>query len=150
MELRRAGVEDAQTITDIYLASRDAAPMPPGIHPPDDVRDYTRSVLPDRNVWLAIVDDQPVGVLLLQGDQLNWLFVRPEAQGTGVGTALLEQAKRECPTGLALWVFEMNTPAQQFYARHGFVEVRRTDGDNEEGEPDIRLVWGDHPERLTL
>ena len=123
--------------------------MPPGVHPPGHVRDYTRSVLPDRNAWLAIVDDRPVGVLLMQDDQVNWLFVRPDAQGAGVGTALLDHAKRECPGGLALWVFEMNTPAHRFYTHRGFVEVRRTDGDNEEGEPDICLVWGDHPERIT-
>lgn len=28
-----------------------------------------------------------------------------------------------------------------FYERHGFVEVRRTPGDNEEGEPDILYRW---------
>jgi len=146
VEIRRAGVDDAATIAEVYLASRDAAPMPAGIHPPDDVRDYTRSVLPERDAWLAYEDDQPIGVMLLQGDDLNWMFIHPDAQGRGVGTALMELAKRERPGGLALWVFEMNVPAQRFYEKHGFVPVRRTDGDNEEGAPDIRYTWGDHPE----
>jgi hypothetical protein len=30
--------------------------------------------------------------------------------------------------------------AQCFYERHGFVETRRTEGDNEEGAPDILYV----------
>ena len=38
---------------------------------------------------------------------------------------------------------------ESFYRRHGFTEVRRTDGaDNEEHVPDVRMVWGAHPERL--
>jgi hypothetical protein len=37
--------------------------------------------------------------------------------------------------------------AQRFYAGHGFIEVRRTDGAaNEEHAPDIRMVWGGHSE----
>ena len=47
-------------------------------------------------------------------------------------------AKRERPQGLQLWAFQSNTGARRFYERHGFVEVRRTDGrDNEEGAPDV-------------
>ena len=83
---------------------------------------------------------------MLEGDQLNWLFVVPEAQGRGVGTALLDLAKQRQPNGLALWVFAMNTPAQRFYEKHGFVLAGGTDGDNEEGEPDLRYTWGAHPE----
>jgi len=146
IEIRRAAVDDAATIAEVYFASRDTAPMPPGIHPFDDVREYTRSVLPDRDAWLAYESDRAVGVMILQDDQLNWMFIRPEAQGRGVGTALMELAKQERPDGLALWVFEMNVPAQRFYEKHGFVPVRRTDGDNEEGAPDIRYTWGNHPE----
>jgi GNAT superfamily N-acetyltransferase len=146
VEIRRATPEDVDAITDVYLASRDAAPMPAGVHPRDEVRDHTRRVLPDRDAFLAIDDGQPVGVLLLEGDSLNWLFIHPGAQGRGVGSALLDHAKTLRPGGLALWVFEMNTPAQRFYEERGFIAVRRTDGDNEEGAPDIRYVWGEHPE----
>ena len=61
--------------------------------------------------------------------------------GQGIGSRLLERAKAERPDGLDLWTFQANTGARRFYERHGFVEVARTDGDNEEGEPDIRLRW---------
>ena len=40
-----------------------------------------------------------------------------------------------------LWTFAANTGARRFYERHGFVATRRTDGDNEEGAPDILYVW---------
>ena len=38
--------------------------------------------------------------------------------------------------------FASNLPVQQFYVKHGFTEVERTDGaGNEERAPDIRYVW---------
>ena len=40
-----------------------------------------------------------------------------------------------------LWTFVANAPARRFYAREGFVEVRRTGGENEEGLPDVLLKW---------
>ena len=51
------------------------------------------------------------------------------------------------PDGFGLWVFEINGPARDFYGRHGFVELERTDGSaNEEQSPDIKMVWpGDDP-----
>lgn len=146
MQIRRAGPDDVEAIVDVYLASRDAAPMPAGVHPRAEVVEHTRRVLPDREVWLAIDDERVVGLVLLQCSDLNWLFVHPDAQGRGVGSDLLDHAKAQRPDGLALWVFEMNTPAQHFYEARGFVEVRRTHGDNEEGAPDIRYAWGSHPE----
>jgi chorismate mutase len=33
-------------------------------------------------------------------------------------------------------------PAREFYARHGLVELERTDGSaNEERQPDVKMVW---------
>jgi ribosomal protein S18 acetylase RimI-like enzyme len=58
-----------------------------------------------------------------------------------IGTSLVKLAKRERPKELRLWTFASNTGAQRFYGQHGFVETRRTQGDNEEGAPDILYVW---------
>ena len=81
--------------------------------------------------------------IVLDGSWVDQLYVDPAMTGRGVGTALVELAKRERPDGLRLWTFASNTGAQRFYERHGFVEVRRTDGrENEERAPDILYVWG--------
>ena len=48
-----------------------------------------------------------------------------------------------------IWTINNGTLRGLLYRRHGFTEVRRTDGaDNEEHVPDVRMVWGSHPERL--
>ncbi|EJO89542.1 hypothetical protein MCOL_V205115 [Mycobacterium colombiense CECT 3035] len=37
--------------------------------------------------------------------------------------------------------FQINTTAQRFYLRHGFIEADRTNGiRDEEHQPDIRLI----------
>jgi GNAT superfamily N-acetyltransferase len=99
-------------------------------------------VFPSADVWVAERDGRVVGVLVLEDDLLDWLFVAPDAQGTGVGTALLERAKAERPDGLRLWVFESNRAARAFYEGRGFGIIGGSDGSaNEEGAPDLLLAW---------
>lgn len=147
--IRRAVDADAGAIADVHLRSRRGAgtAIPPGVHPDEDVHRFVRDVvLPEREAWVAESDGRIVGVLVLEGDDLDWLWVDPSAQGAGVGGALLEHATTLRPRGLALWVFASNAPARGFYERRGWRAVRTTDGDNEEGAPDVRYVWGAHPE----
>jgi GNAT superfamily N-acetyltransferase len=69
------------------------------------------------------------------------LYLAPEARGRGVGRALVAAAKARRPEGLTLWTFVANEGARRFYAREGFVEVGRTEGENEEGLADVLLAW---------
>ena len=70
------------------------------------------------------------------------LYVLPDFQRQGIGGRLLALAKERSPDGLTLWVFQQNTQARTFYASHGFVPERFTDGaENEEREPDVMLRW---------
>ena len=112
-------------------------------HSDDQVRRWiTGRVLPLMEVWVAEVPGRAVvGLLVLDADWLDQLYVEPELTGRGIGRELLEVAKRERPRGLRLWTFEANAGARRFYERHGFVAGDRTDGDNEEGAPDILYAW---------
>ena len=101
-----------------------------------------------REVWVADVDDEIVAMLVLEDDWVDQLYVDPDWTGRGLGTRLLDVAKAQRPAGLDLWAFQSNTGARRFYERHGFTAVAMTDGDNEEGAPDVRYRWpGD--ERVT-
>ena len=85
------------------------------------------------------------GILVLDGQWLDQLYVEPTMTRRGIGAGLVELAKRQRPDGLRLWTFASNTGAQRFYERHGFIETERTDGGaNEEGAPDVLYVWGGH------
>ncbi len=149
VSLRLAGPDDLPAVAELYLAVRRAAVplMPPGVHPDDDVRRWVGSWdLSTRDVWLAEAgtDGDPalVGFATLTPTWLESLYVAPSAQRQGIGSALLELAKAQRPDGFALWVFESNVAARAFYARHGLVELERTDGSaNEERRPDVRMAW---------
>jgi ribosomal protein S18 acetylase RimI-like enzyme len=146
LSVRSATPHDAEALTRLYLRAREAAvpAIPPLVHPPADAHRWMRSRTdaPDSEVWLAEEGEEVVGLLLLEESWVHSLYVAPGRTGEGIGTMLLGLAKSLRPAGLGLWVFVSNTAARRFYERHGFVEVRRTDGSaNEEGAPDIELAW---------
>ncbi len=93
--------------------------------------------------WVRVCEvlGEVVGFIARSDAMVQSLYVRKDAQGQGIGTQLLEDAKQRVDH-LELWTFQANTGAQRFYQRHGFSEAERTDGTgNEEGLPDIRFVW---------
>jgi len=150
--IRRAVPDEAGAVTDLWLRAREAGAaagtIPPPAHSAEEVRDHFAShVLPNAEVWVAEDDSARIaGVLVLDGEWLDQLYVDPERTGGGIGSTLLRFAQRGRPEGLRLWTFVANTGAQRFYERHGFAEAERTDGrDNEERSPDILYVWPGRP-----
>lgn len=140
--LRPAVPADAGAVATINLASRAGASMPPGVHTDDEVRGWLAGRLEHDEVWVADLDGEVAAYARLTPTWLDDLYVAPAHARQGLGTALLDVAKAQRPRGFCLWVFEMNTPARDFYARHGLVELERTDGAaNEEKQPDVRMAW---------
>jgi chorismate mutase/ribosomal protein S18 acetylase RimI-like enzyme len=145
LAFRPAEPADLPEVADLFLASRTGASgaMPPVVAPWDVVRGHIESWdLSTREVWLAEDALGLAGFATLTGAWLESLYVAPEQQGTGVGTALLELVMALRPQGFGLWVFASNAPARGFYRRHGLIELEHTDGSaNTEREPDIRMAW---------
>jgi GNAT superfamily N-acetyltransferase len=142
--VRRASEADGATLAEIFLTSRRTA-MPWLAQPntDDETRSWHINVLTPRGtVVVAERDGSVVGFAEPSEGWLHRLYVAPSAQGSGVGSALFEHSMTLQPGGFDLWVFQRNTRALDFYARYGCVEVRRTDGaDNQEREPDVLLHW---------
>jgi GNAT superfamily N-acetyltransferase/chorismate mutase len=145
LELRPATPADLPAIAEVHLAARSGAgsALPPSGHSDHEARAWVSGWdLTAYDVGVAVLGDRVVGYSRATPTWLDDLYVLPEAQGRGVGTALLGRVLAARPDGVGLWVFESNGPAREFYARHGFVALERTDGSaNEERAPDIRLVW---------
>jgi GNAT superfamily N-acetyltransferase len=100
----------------------------------------------EHELWIAESDTRLVGILVLDEGWIDQLYVDPARTGSGVGSQLVDFAKRRRPRGLRLWTFASNRGARRFYARHGFVEVERTDGSrNDSNAPDIQFAYRPGP-----
>jgi len=73
-------------------------------------------------VTLAFQDDALAGFMALRPPDscLDQLFMAPSAKGLGIGSALIDRAKRRLPEGIWLRTAEANLPARTFYERRGF------------------------------
>ncbi len=148
ISIRRAVSPDGIAVAKLWLRSFDAAlPTVRRAHTDAEVTAYFSDiVVPQLDTWVACRGPEVVGMATIREGDLDQLYVDPAHQGQGIGAALLDQAKVCRPTGLELWVFQVNERARRFYERHGFVELFRTDGQaNEEREPDIRMAWRPGP-----
>ncbi len=146
--LRRATQDDADPIAEVYLAARTTPTMPPLAQDEDAVRLWVRQKLQGYDeTWVAEEGGLVVAFLRLAGDWLDDLYVTPSRARAGIGSSMLDLVKSLRPDGFCLWVFEMNAPARAFYARHGLIELQRTDGaGNQEGTPDLKVAWpGEQP-----
>ncbi|MGW8763313.1 N-acetyltransferase family protein [Streptomyces sp. NPDC055815] len=144
LAIRRAVDSDAAAVADVWLRSYTAAL--PGVrraHTDEEVRYWLREVVvPGQETWVATVDGAVVAMMVLDGEDLDQLYIDPPWRGQGIGDRLVDLAKQRRAAGLTLWTFQVNAPARRFYERHGFVAVEHTDGQrNEEREPDVRYLW---------
>lgn len=71
---------------------------------------------------------------------LDSIAVAPEAWGTGVAEALLDEAKRRSPKGIELLVNKDNARAIGFYEKHGFAYAGE-DKNPVSGKPVNRMRW---------
>jgi ribosomal protein S18 acetylase RimI-like enzyme len=140
--------KDAPAIATIHLTSRRRAmPYLRRPHTDDETRDFFAQVVGDRRQawWVVRHRGQVVGYMLIDGENLDHLYVSPSCQGRGFGSALLDWAKALSPGRLVLWTFQPNARARSFYEARGFRSIGQTDGENEEGEPDVHYEWRTAP-----
>ena len=95
-------------------------------YPDDDVLTLWREALadPEAEVHVAEVDGTPAGVVSVGGEFLSQLYVLPQHQGTGVGSALhdhaLERLKARGVSRAKLWCLEENRAARAYYEHRGW------------------------------
>lgn len=143
MTTRRLHLHDMDAAARVHRAAfDDALPWLTGLHTPDEDRWFYRErMFASCALWGAFEGGAMTGIIAFRDDWIDQLYVLPGAQRRGVGSELLDVAKRACDR-LQLWTFQRNAAARRFYEARGFGLVEQTDGaGNEEKEPDARHLW---------
>ena len=96
-------------------------------HTAERQRQYLARKLETGSRIFLMTDDVPVGLVAVTGNLIEDLYVRPDRQGRGYGTALLHHAVRECAGTPTLWLLETNHGAGRLYTREGFRPTGRID-----------------------
>ncbi|MCL2427792.1 MAG: GNAT family N-acetyltransferase [Alphaproteobacteria bacterium] len=144
IEITEARQTDTPAIATLHIkARRLAMPYLPRLYTERETREWFATIVGDRPevCWIARLNGKVVGYMVLDGVNLDHLYVDPDAQGQCVGSSLLKKAKSLSPNRLVLWTFQQNTRARAFYEARGFLAVASTDGRNEEGLPDVQYEW---------
>jgi ribosomal protein S18 acetylase RimI-like enzyme len=97
-------------------------------HPLEDqLRALEQKIVPHNRV-LLVLDPRTsavIGFLAYTSETVSNLYVHVDYQNKGIGSMLLDIAKRNSSGVLRLFTFERNMRARQFYERHGFKIIRQ-------------------------
>jgi putative acetyltransferase len=143
VNLRPATSDDAPAMARIlWDCFETSLPFLPQLHTHDEhVAWFRGQLLPQHRVWVAELAGEVVGYIGFREGWIQHLFIHPDAQGQGIGPALLAKAL-ETRAAMQLWTFQQNARARRFYKARGFKAVEFTEGEgNEEKTPDVRYLW---------
>jgi putative acetyltransferase len=88
---RRLGFSEMDNTAVVHRAAfNDRLPWLAGLHTPTEDRTYFREqVFQKCEVWGALDNARLIGIIAFREDWIDHLYVLPNVQGQGVGTALL-------------------------------------------------------------
>lgn len=118
--IRAARQEDTKQLADIWLAASIKAHdfVDPAFWQARQ-NDMETLYIPASECFLEEHSDRISGFCCLVEDCLAALFVAPDCQGQGIGSRLLDEAKRRRHS-LHLTVYKANHPSVGFYQSQGF------------------------------
>jgi ribosomal protein S18 acetylase RimI-like enzyme len=145
MQIKPYSTEDESAVVGIWhRAGKIAYPFLPRFQAltVEAAREVFRETIAVSNdIWVAVLDGRIVGFLAMQESYIDRLYIDPPYQRRGVGTQLLDLAKRMHPDGLKLHTHQENQPARVFYEKHGFVAIRFGVSPPPESVPDVEYRW---------
>ncbi|MFU8881208.1 MAG: GNAT family N-acetyltransferase [Rhodobacterales bacterium] len=142
--IRGAGPTDAGAVGAILSQFIDLTDWMPRLYSRAQELGFAGTMI-DRG-WVTVAEPAGegsgiAGFLAMDNGFIHALYVASDWCGQGVGQCLLDHAKARS-SRLELRTFQHNHAAQRFYIRAGFQVVEHGDGaDNDEGLPDVRMIW---------
>lgn len=145
MELRRYSPDDEAALIEMWHETKVRAypylPTEQSYTLEMDTEFFRQQIAPQCTLWVATAGDQLIGFLALDGSTIDRLFIHPDHQREGVGTALIEKAKALSPRALELHTHQQNISGCSFYEKHGFRVARYGTSGPPESAPDIEYRW---------
>ena len=102
---------------------------------------FRNVILKNCDVWIYESGGAIAGFIAMKDSYVDRLYIDPKFQRSGIGTALLEYAKKLSPRGLELHTHQQNQRACRFYEKHGFVAVKFGISPPPESLPDVEYHW---------
>ena len=135
MKIRRGTPADVPRALEIWRSAVDATH---GFLSPEHRAEIDGIVaeqfLPNADLWLATDDgDRPMGFMVMDGSQIEALFVDPAVHGNGYGSLLIDHAQSLAPA-LTVDANEQAINALPFYLSRGFRVIGRSPTDDQ-GRP---------------
>ncbi len=101
--------------------------------------DAVKEMLPQAEIYVSENHHMVDGFIGLTGDYIAGLFVDRQARAKGIGSELLDYARKNREK-LNLQVYKKNTPAVKFYLSRDFkVDVETLDAQT--GEAEYNMIW---------
>ncbi len=123
-DIEAAGRIHAEAWQDSHRAF--CAPEFVALHTPERQARYLADKVSDGSrLFLLRRDGEAVGVVTVTGSLIEDLYILPECQNRGLGTALLRFAIGQCDGAPTLWILENNAGAERLYRREGFTPTGR-------------------------
>lgn len=146
IEVRRMLRTELAPAADLYV--RSITGLLQGILKPEQIRAgleyrgyFTNVVARDHELWVAVRDGRPIGMMAMANEWIDQLYVDPPEQRRGAGSALVAHAKALSPEGLRVLTLRRNAVACLFYERHGFEAYAHGRSPPPEDEPDVSYLW---------
>jgi ribosomal protein S18 acetylase RimI-like enzyme len=145
--IRTADPHDSTQIAGILSGFIDATSWMPRLYSRAEELCFADTLIRDHTTYVYISGTKEVlGFITLKPPEVLCLYVHQNHLRMGIGQALLQAAQNSNAT-LELFTFQTNAPARAFYAAQGFHEIGFTQGENDEGLPDVKLRWMKQPQR---
>lgn len=86
--------------------------------------DAIKKAIINESVYLIQAEDEFIGTGSINGNEINRLFVLPQYQGHGYGTALMNELEKIVFYSYSEIVLDASLPAYEMYVHRGYMPVK--------------------------